>query len=97
MTILIIAISAVAAAFVLAGVLTKCSGGRFSDGILIMCGVIAGANALERALGQEPRCPWDGCRYDLQHHRHRLPTTCPACGRAIWWSEGGMVPKTGRP
>ncbi len=55
---------------VIMGIVTKCGGGTFGDGLLLFGGLVAGADALERALGVEPRCPLSpankacgACRY----------------------------------
>jgi len=77
---------------VVMGIVTKCGGGTFGDGLLLFGGLVAGADALERALGAEPRCPWPDCNYDLQAHRSRHPTACPACRRPIRWLDEGRRP-----
>lgn len=77
---------------VVMGLITRRDGASFWDGVLLFCGAIIGADALERNFHIEPRCPWPGCNYNLQRARHRLASTCPACKQPIRWANEGRTP-----
>lgn len=94
--IVLIIAGGVLAVFVVPGLIMRLRGGSFwwgvLWGVLLMAGHVAGANAFERAFHIEPRCPWTGCNYDLQPHRWRHPSSCPACRQPIRWMREGRVP-----
>ena len=88
----LIVVSVVVGIPIICGLVVRCSGGSFWDGILIFGAVMIGTNEFERIMHIEPRCPWPGCNYDLQPHRWRHPFSCPACGQPIRWMQEGRVP-----
>ncbi len=90
--VVIVVIGLITVPSVIAGLFTRRWGGSFWDGVMIVSGVVIGANQMERIMHIEPRCPWPGCNYDLQPHRWRHPFSCPACGQPIRWMQGGRVP-----